>query len=106
MELSDDEDNTTTVPLTTPEAAFRYEGFFVQDNANDSEDMTAFHTPLNDISNTVEEDAADIENDKKGSKDAAVPLPAAADTENDLSSWARGVLTKLKQNVQLLTYDE
>jgi len=106
MELSDDEDNTTTMTTTTPEAAFRYEGFFVKDNADDSEDMAAFHTPLNDISNTVEEDAADIENDKQGGKNAAVPLPVAVDTENDISSWARGVLTKLKQNVQLLTYDE
>ena len=71
----------------------------------------AYQLPLTDISNTVEEDAAEMDQTAaktsaaSANSDAAKLLIAADATDHVLASWAKGVLTVLKENVQLLTYE-
>ena len=72
-----------------------------------------YHMPLSDISNTVEEHAAEVDSTEKTSDANASSesvgsssYPANSTTvDMALASWAKGVLTILTDKVQLLTYE-
>ena len=107
-----DDDNTTAV------ASLEEEGDDDGEEGDDGEDdcrviqtQGEYHLPLSDISNTVEEHAAEVdrtENTSDVNVNASSCEVAAANSkvvDPVLASWAKGVLTILTENIQLLTYE-
>lgn len=91
--------------VVTPQSMKR----FLKLLTDDSLEMIVPQTPLNDISNTVDEEAAEINECEANTVAEKAPDSGHSKTiasETDLSAWAKGVLTKLKANIQLITYED